>query len=85
MDGNTAEPALRVLEIPPDRQYATLDEAEQSIDEFTSSRGYAVTRQRSDKNLDGEIYRVYLRCDRGGEYVEKTDDRKRNRTTRLIE
>lgn len=55
-------------DIPPppvDLLYHTLEEALQSIREFTKGHGYALTTLRSKKDKDGEIKKVVLQCNRG--------------------
>ena len=55
-------------DIPPppvDQFYDTLEDALQTIREFTKEHGYALTKLRSKIGKDGEVNKVYLQCDRG--------------------
>lgn len=80
---NTQSPStqLQAFPVPSQQMFDTLDDARRIIDEFTGPHGYALTINRSVKKK-GELVRVYLQCDRGGEYVDRQTIRRRNRTTR---
>ncbi|KAL1989780.1 hypothetical protein VTN49DRAFT_6977 [Thermomyces lanuginosus] len=79
-----ATPDLHEFPVPPNTGWDTLEAAEEEIIRFTASHGYAIIRERSILK-NGEVCKVYLRCDRGGDYtlpVAPGRVRKRNRGTR---
>jgi len=67
--------------------YDTLKGALQSIQEFTTERGYAPTKLRSKNGKDEEVNRMYLQCDRGKFCESRVQERNRRifRDTRFID
>jgi hypothetical protein len=61
---------------PPDALFSSLENLISSAKSHAASHGYAVTILRSKKNKHRAIYKVWLKCDRGGKYRPRglTDD-----------
>ncbi len=76
-----------MLQPPPPGVYPDLEALMQAANSHAKSQGYALVKQRSKKNNKGELKKVYLRCDRGGRYLDKAAPlgRTRYHTSRLIE
>jgi hypothetical protein len=53
---------------PPDALFATLEALLESTKTYAGDHGFAITTLRSKKNKAGLLYKVWLKCDRGGKY-----------------
>jgi hypothetical protein len=56
------------LTAPPDEIFDTKGILKCKVQEHAVAHGFAVTTLRSKKNKKGEIYKIWLKCDRGGKY-----------------
>jgi hypothetical protein len=73
---------------PPDQIFSALASAIESAQTHAGNHGYAVAKLRSKKNKAGDMYKVWLKCDRGGKYRTRglTDDtRQRLTASRCID
>lgn len=53
---------------PPDALFASLESLLASARAHAADHGFAVTTLRSKKNKADVLYKVWLKCDRGGKY-----------------
>src|SRR5947207_3713892 len=53
---------------PPDELFPTMDALIDSTKTHAGNRGYALAILHSKKNKKGILYKVWLKCDRGGKY-----------------
>lgn len=76
-----------MLDPPPPGVYDELDALMQAANLHAKQQGYAVVKQRTKKDKKGQLHKVYLRCDRGGKYLDKANPYGRTRYsgTRLID
>ena len=73
---------------PPDQLFMSLEALLKAAKVYAANHGYAITILRSKKNKKGILYKVWLKCDRGGKYRARdlTDDNQVHLTgTRCIE
>jgi hypothetical protein len=56
------------LTLPPDELFTSIDVLISSAKAYAATRGYAIVILRSKKNKKGTLYKVWLKCDRGGKY-----------------
>lgn len=75
-----------MLSPPPSRSYSNIETLVYAVNQHARGEGYAVVKERTKKNKDNKVYKVYLRYDRGGKYVDKSQPGRRTRDTgtRLI-
>jgi hypothetical protein len=72
----------------PDQLFASLEALLEAAKAYAANHSYAITILRSKKNKKGILYKVWLKCDRGGKYRARdlTDDNRVRLTgTRCIE
>ena len=73
---------------PSDELFPTMDALIDSTKTHAGNRGYALVILHSKKNKKGILYKVWLKCDRGGKYRAcglTEDTRLRFTATRCIE
>ena len=73
---------------PPDQLFSTKAELITAAQAHAAARGFAITILRSKKNKNGDIFKVWLKCDRGGKYRARglnDENRVRLTGTRCIE
>lgn len=70
-----------MLTPPPARSYADLDALVAAINQHARDEGYAVVKERTKKRKTGKVYKLYLKCDHGGTYTDKTKPGQRIRDT----
>ena len=73
---------------PPDQLFMSLEALLKAAKVYAANHGYAITILQSKKNKKGILYKVWLKCDRGGKYRARdlTDDNRVHLTgTRCIE
>jgi hypothetical protein len=85
--GTDASVSYDIPPPPVDQFYDTLEDALQSIREFTKEHGYALTGLRFEKGEDGAVNKVYLQCDRGKSRTSRVQkqNRRRFRGTRILD
>ena len=60
------------LRLPPDnRFYLSCETLLTTVNQHDASEGYALVTKRSKKTNDGELRKVWLRCDKGAKYVSR--------------
>ncbi|KAJ8100838.1 hypothetical protein POJ06DRAFT_274617 [Lipomyces tetrasporus] len=59
---------------PPETVYPDVDTAKKSIQFWARMHGYAIRTQRSKARKNGDISKVFLQCDRGGQYKSRHRD-----------
>ncbi|KAK9350076.1 hypothetical protein V1523DRAFT_436653 [Lipomyces doorenjongii] len=72
-DGGPQPPALS-MPPPPETVYLDVDTAKKSIQAWARNHGYAIRTQRSEARKNGKISKVFLQCDRGGQYTSRHHD-----------
>ncbi|KAK9376442.1 uncharacterized protein V1513DRAFT_245649, partial [Lipomyces chichibuensis] len=72
-DGGSDLPAPS-MPPPPETVYPDLDTAKKSIQAWARMHGYAIRTQRSKARKNGDISKVFLQCDRGGQYTSRHHD-----------
>jgi hypothetical protein len=65
---------------PASDKYTSWSEALASAREFAKAHGFAVIKQRTTKDRQGNLKQMYLRCDRGGTYRELSSSQHMRRT-----
>ena len=63
------QPMIR-LAPPPEREYPDLKMAKDSVQQWAMEHRYAIRTQRSKTRKSGGIYKVFLQCDRAGQYLD---------------
>ena len=67
---------------PVSRTYSSLETLKLAVNEYARNEGYAIVKQRTKKRKNnGQVYKIYLKCDRGGTYVDKSKPGQRIRDT----
>jgi len=64
-----------VLEAPPECTCISPDEAEKELQLYTKTHGYASNRQRSKKDKNGTIRKVWLWCDKSRPFIPSNFER----------
>ncbi|KAK9489339.1 hypothetical protein V1508DRAFT_400949 [Lipomyces doorenjongii] len=72
-DGGPQPPALS-MPPPPETVYLDVDTAKKSRQAWARNHGYAIRIQRSKARKNGNISKVFLHCDRGGQYTSRHHD-----------
>ena len=67
---------------PSEGVHPTLEIAVNYAQSVTAENDYTLTIRRSKKNKHGDVYKVWLKCDRGGKYDPRglTDEVRRRQT-----
>ncbi|KAK9489454.1 hypothetical protein V1508DRAFT_336233, partial [Lipomyces doorenjongii] len=60
---------------PPEISYCDLGTAKKSLQLSARTHGYAVRTQRSKFRKNGDISKVFLQCDRSGQYRNRLHDK----------
>ena len=68
-----------MLSAPVSRTYYHLETLILVVNEHARNEGYAVVKERTKKRKSGQVYKIYLKCDRGGTYVDKSKPGQRTR------
>jgi hypothetical protein len=67
---------------PPDAIFASLEALLGTAKTYAGDHGFAITTLRSKKNKARLLYKVWLKCDRGGKYRTRgLMDKERTRLT----
>jgi hypothetical protein len=56
---------------PPDQLFPTQSDLINGVQAHAAAHGFAITTLRSKKNKDGNIYKIWLKCDHGGRYLTR--------------
>jgi hypothetical protein len=79
------DPIIPLAPPPTDEYWTTVGDfdytfAVELVKEWTGPRGYDVVIVRANKrDRDSDVFKVYLRCDRGAKYIHRIDDDYRKR------
>ena len=70
-----------MLTAPVSRTYSNLESLILAVNEHDRNEGYAIVKERTKKRKNHQVYKIYLKCDPGGIYIDKSKPGQRTRDT----